>query len=191
MPDHAERELQGRIERDNCSGGISIVSVQEVLDSNVREKSEAAGEAVFEDDTEAESRDEIIGIQDFEGVLGIGEAESVGPAEPGVKLRVEGLVDFAQGGIVEDSIHEGVCGTIGIGIEFPLIRRAGAGIVAVTAADAQGPSIVEIVSEGQRAVAGDGIPAPAVVEERADVVIKTDLGTALSGEEPAMPVLIG
>ena len=191
MPNHPERNFQRRIERDNCSGGISIVAVQEVLDSNVREKSEAAGEAVFEDDTEAESRDEIIGIQDFEGVLGIGESESVGPAEPGVKLRVISFVDFAQGGVVENPVHEGVCGAVGIGIEFPLIWRAGAGIVAVTAADAQGPCVVEIVSECQRTVAGDGIPTPSVVEERADVVIKTDLGTALSGEKPAMPVLIG
>ena len=191
MPNHPERKFQCRIERDNCSGGIAVVAVQEILDSNVRKKSEAAGEAVFKNYSETESGDKVVGVENFEGVLGIGESESVGPAEPGVKLRVISFVDFAQGGVVENPVHEGVCGTVGIGIEFPLIRRAGAGIVAVAAADAQGPCVVEIVSEGQRAVTGDGIPTPSVVEERADVVIKTDLGTALSGEEPAMPVLIG
>ena len=191
MPNHAERELQGRIERDGGSGGIAVVAVQEVLDRDVGEKAESAGEAVFEDDAEAKGRDEVVGVQHLERMFRVGETESVSAAEAGVKLRVEGFIDLAQGREVENAVRESVGGVVGVGVEFSLIGRAGAGVAAVAAADAQGPRIAEIVSDRQCAVVGNGAPSPPVVEERADVVIQTDFRSALDGEEPALSVLVG
>ena len=191
MPDHTERELQGRIECDGGSGGIAVVAVQEVLNRDVGEKAESAGEAVFEDDAEAKGRDEVVGVQHLERMFGVGKTESVSASEAGVKLRVEGLVDLAQGRVVEDAVRESVGGVVGVGVEFSLIGRAGAGVATVAAADAQGPRIAEIVSDRQCAVVGDGAPSPPVVEERADVVIQTDFRPALDGEEPALSVLVG
>lgn len=191
MPDHAEREFQGRIERDGGSGGITVVAVQKIFERDVREKAESAGEAVFEDDAEAKGRDEVVGVQYLERMFGVGKTESESASEAGVKLRVESLVDLAQGGVVENAVCESVGGVVGVGVEFSLIGRAGAGVAAVSAADTQGPRIAEIVSDRQCAVVGYGAPSLPVVEERADVVIQTDFRSALDGEEPALPMLVG
>lgn len=191
MVDYPERNLQGRIERDGGSGGIAVVAVQEVLGSDVREQAEAAGEIVFEDDPEAQSRDEVVGVQRLERMPRIREAESICPAESGIEFRIEGLVDLAKGRIIEYSVHESIRGAVVVRIELSLIGRTGAGVVAIPSGNAQRPRIVEVVAERKGAVGRNGLPASSVVEERPDMVVKTDLRSALDGQEPAVSVLVG
>lgn len=191
MIDHPERELQGRIESNYSPGGIAVVAVQEVLSSDVREQAEAAGKIVFEDDPEAQPRDEVAGVQRLERMPRIREAEGVCPAESGIEFRIESLVDLAKGRIIEDSVHESIRGAVVVRIELSLIGRAGTGVVAIPSGNAQRPRIVEVVAERKGTVGRNGVPASFVVEERPDMVVKTDLRPALDGQEPAVSVLVG